>query len=63
MLLGPIPCKSRISFLLWAESFSKLIIPSFSKALLAGALNLDKNPLLGFSSASQIGQTGHSLVL
>lgn len=63
MLVFPIPCKFMISFSEYLANFSKVVIPSFSKALLAGAFNLDRKPDAGLFSFSHSGQTGQSLDL
>lgn len=63
MVLLPIPWSVNISFSLKVDSFSKVVIPSLSNALLAGAPSKDKKWSLGFRSSSQIGQIGQSDVL
>ena len=60
---GPIPWSLRISL---SENWAKIdrsVIPLFSRALLAGALNLDCQPICGFLSFSHSGHTGQSPVL
>lgn len=63
MVLFPIPWSVNISFSLKVDSFSKVVIPSLSNALLAGAPSKDKKWSSGFRSSSQIGQTGQSEIL
>ena len=45
------------------DNLFKVLIPSLSKALRAGLEIFERKPSLGFLSASQIGQTGQSLLL
>ncbi len=63
MVLLPIPCKARISFSLHVDNNSKVVIPSLSNALMAGAPIFDKKLSLGFLSSPQIGQVGQSELL
>jgi hypothetical protein len=58
--LGPIPCSARMSFTVRLESAVRVVIPSFSRARLAGALSSARNPAAGFLCASQIGHVGQS---
>lgn len=60
---GPIPCRDKISFLLNSESCCSVVIPLLSKTRLAGADKAARKLAVGFSSCTQIGQTGQLLVL
>ena len=63
IVLFPIPCKAKTSFSLSFDSFSNVVIPSLSKARLAGAAMNDKKLSLGLRSSSQKGQVGQLLLL
>lgn len=60
---GPIPCNARISFLEYFASSVIVTIPAFSKARLAGAGNIARNPDSGFRACSQTGHVGQSVLL
>lgn len=60
---GPIPCNARIWFSVCADNTSRVVIPAFSNARLAGATRFDKNPASGFLTCSHTGQELQSLLL
>jgi hypothetical protein len=61
--LGPIPCNFNNCVVVNSESFTRLLIPAFSSARLAGADTTERNSSSGFFMLSQMGQTGQSLLL
>ncbi len=63
MVLLPIPCIDKISFLLYLDKSVNVFIFSLSNARLAGATRLDRKLSLGFRSSSQIGQVEQSELL
>lgn len=61
--LFPNPWNCNNSCSVYLESFFRVVIPLFSKALLAGAETRDRNPSFGLLSFSHMGQVGQSLLL